>query len=378
MPVAIDLTVEKAPPQLAARATSSRLLNLDLLRGYFVMMLAAIHLDYVPSLFGSFDGRGSLWVSEADGFFLISGMLVAMLRRRDLERGGMMLATRRSWRRAGQLYVLACGLTLLYTALARFGLRSGWTGIMPGVDAHSSWPELMVRTLTGRYIYGWANFLMMYVPMFLLAPLLVWALRRRLDALVLIVSLAAYASLTWHGEGAAQGYLQWQADFVLGAVIGFHFKSIGSRLGAVAHAVRTRLAWIAMTAAALLYAAGMVMLYHPSWHDGSRLYDDLLADNRLGLIRPLLCVVMFAGGYAALTMLRRPVMATVGPLLELFGKNSLYVYVAQSLFVFVVPLVLPRQSGIGGFFVNSAVDLAIVGIVWLGLRTEFLTRYVPR
>lgn len=360
----------------ATRSSSGRLLNFDLLRGYFVVMLAAIHLDYLPSLFGAFDGRGALWVSEADGFFLISGLLAAMLRRRELEKGGLGLATRKSWRRARQLYVLACALTIVYTLLGRVAVHHGRTP-MVGLDASSSWSEVVTRTLTLRYVYGWADFLTLYVPMFLALPLLVWALRRRLDAVVVVASIAAYASLTWHSWGDASPYIQWQADFVLGAVAGYHFTTIRARLAGASARVRLTLAWLVVIAAIAIYTAGTVMLYHPWWYD-HRLSNELLANNRLGLLRPLLAVLMVAGEYVLLSWLRKPLMATVGPLLELFGKNSLYVYVLQSAFVFVIPFLLPDKTGLPGFFGNTALDLSIIAVIWLGLRTNFLTRYVPR
>jgi len=366
---------EPTPPR-----RSNRLLNLDLMRGYFVLILAAVHLNYVPSLFGWFDGRGVLWASEADGFFFISGMLVAMLRKRDLAKGGLVLATQRSWRRARQLYVVACGLTLFYTALGRFMADQDVHGVKGGLDAHSSWLEVVWRTLTLRYVYGWADFLTFYVPMFIVAPVLVWALTKRWDWLVVVLSLGAYVALTWWYPGPAQPFLQWQAPFVLGAVVGFHFDELRAWFAGMRRAARLTLAVAAMVAAAAIYAAGLLMLFHPSWHpptsgvDTPGLYNTLLGNNRLGLLRPLLCLVMFAGGYVALSYLQRPVMATIGRLLELFGQNSLYVYVVQSFFVFMVPFVLKPH----GFFVNTALDLAIVALVWLGLKTNFLTKYIPR
>src|SRR5689334_7769683 len=92
------------PDDVVTAATASqtpqrkRLATLDLMRGYYVGVLAAIHLDYVPSLLGLVDGRGALLVSEAEGFFMISGLLVGMLRRRDLERHGVRRMTLNSWK----------------------------------------------------------------------------------------------------------------------------------------------------------------------------------------------------------------------------------------------------------------------------------------
>ncbi len=344
------------------------------MRGYLVLILAAVHLDYVPSLFGWFDGRGALWVSEAEGFFFISGMVVAMMRHRDIQRAGFVIAVRRSWRRAAQLYVVACTLTLLYTALGQFARSRGWPGVKVGLDTHSSWWGVVVHTLTLRYVYGWADFLTFYVPMFLAAPLIVWALMHHLDAVIVAVSFAAYASLTWRPWGVAAPFLQWQACFVLGCVVGFHFHDIRAWAAALTRRSRIILAALAVGAALAIYTVGLVMLFRAIWQPTTPLYSELVANNRLGLLRPVLCVITFAGGYVALEYLQRPIMATVGRILVLFGQNSLYVYVVQSLFVFTVPFLLHRR----GVVFNTTLDLCIIAIIWLGLRKRILLRFMPR
>ena len=50
----------------------SRIITLDILRGYFILAIASVHLAYYPSLLGLFEGRGQLWVSEAEGFFFFA------------------------------------------------------------------------------------------------------------------------------------------------------------------------------------------------------------------------------------------------------------------------------------------------------------------
>jgi hypothetical protein len=67
-------------------------------------------------------------------------------------------------------------------------------------------------------------------------------------------------------------------------------------------------------------------------------------------------------------------MATIGSFLVLFGQNSLYVYVVQSVFVFTVPFFLHPE----GFLFNTAVDLSIVAIIWFGLHKRILLRFMPR
>jgi hypothetical protein len=380
----VESPTRNAPPsgsaagqaQLAAATKSGRLVAIDLLRGYFILMLASIHLDYVPSIFGYLDGRGRLWVSEAEGFFFISGMLVAMMRRKDLERSGFFEATRRSWSRALKLYAVACTLTIAYTALGRLSMALNQSGEKPGLDTDSSWSRVVINTLNLHYIYGWADFLTFYVPLFVLAPVLVWLISRQLSWLVAITAVAAYASMSFYPSfwGAAGAFVQWQVHFVLGMVLGYHLPELQRRLGTMSSRTRAWLAGVAVGSAVALYTIGMITLWSPAVRPTGHLYDLLIFDNRLGLLRPLFTVVMFAGGFVLVSKLQRPIMATVGKVLTLFGQNSLYVYVIQSFLVFTVPFV----TGSRGALFDTALDAALMAVVWLALKKHFLFRVIPR
>lgn len=353
-----------------------RLVPLDLMRGYFVLILASIHLDYMPSVLGYLDGRGRLWVSEAEGFFLISGLLVAVMRRRDLEGSGLGLAARRSWARAGKLYVVACGLTLAYTGLGRAAAVLQLSGAPAGLDTDSSWWDVVRRTLNLHYVYGWADFLTYYAPLFVVAPVLVWLMAHRLGWAVVLASVAAYESMSvipgfWGASGA---FIQWQVYFVIGAAIGYHLPEITRWLEGMSPARRARRIRCAIVAAASLYGLGTLLLWAPSLQPTGDWYDRLMFDGRLGLLRPVVALVMFVGGYALLHRLQRPLMATVGPLLTLFGRNSMYVYILQSAFVFAIPFVV-RSHGIA---FDTALDSAVIAAIWLGLRTRFGFRVIPR
>ena len=81
-----------------------RILALDLLRGYLLCVITIDHLFRFPGLFDLFTGRGQLWVSAAEGFFLISGILVGKIYGSKIAynlRG----ETKKLWGRAGKLYL---------------------------------------------------------------------------------------------------------------------------------------------------------------------------------------------------------------------------------------------------------------------------------
>src|SRR6478752_2733089 len=61
-------------------SSASRFLALDYLRGFFIIVIIVDHLWRWPSLFEFISGRGELWSSAAQGFIIISGLLIGYIR----------------------------------------------------------------------------------------------------------------------------------------------------------------------------------------------------------------------------------------------------------------------------------------------------------
>ena len=350
-----------------------RLATLDLMRGYYVGVLAAIHLDYVPSLLGLVDGRGSLLTSEAEGFFMISGLLVGMLRRRDLERHGLVRMTLNSWKRALQLYIVAVPLTLLFTFIGRVAVHHGHSQVKSGLNMSWKPVPLLEQALTLNYTYGWADFLTYYVPMFLIAPLAVWLLSKRLWPIVLGGAYLGYWLPSHSDTGWARPFLQWGVYFVIGAAAGYHREDL-RRLMARLTPAWNRAVRIAFIAAALvIYGAGLVLLFRPTLVSHSADYVMLFQNGRLGVLRPLAAPISVAGTYFLVRRFEEPLVRTVGKVLIPFGRNSLYVYVAQSFVVFLVPFAFGPQD----FLLNTVFDFGVIAVMWMGVRTRFLAFLIP-
>lgn len=81
----------------------------------------------------------------------------------------------------------------------------------------------------------------------------------------------------------------------------------------------------------------------------------------------------FAGTYLLIRRFEEPIARTAGKVLLPFGRSSLYVYVAQSFFVFLVPFAF----GARGFWFNTVIDLSIIAAIQLALRARFLAFLVP-
>jgi len=159
---------------------ATRLNTLDLLRGWFLVVIASDHLIRIPSMFDLITGRGLLWVSAAEGFFFISGMLVGITRGRQMQLDGLKAASRRLWARAGKLYVASVILTFAYLFLGYWLQSRGVTAIKGGLTHFGSVGELFYNVFNLNYTYGWADFLSFYAVFLGLAPLALWLLRRKL------------------------------------------------------------------------------------------------------------------------------------------------------------------------------------------------------
>ena len=152
---------------------SERILAFDLMRGYFLFVILIDHLGFYPNGFDFITGRGTLYVSTAEGFFVVSGLVLGIVRGRKLLNQPFKNAAKLLWKRAFQLYATSIILTLLFTAVGQLFL--GNPGLKYGIFTDwSHWGTLLWRTFTLQYTYGWADFLRLYAIFIFFAPFALW------------------------------------------------------------------------------------------------------------------------------------------------------------------------------------------------------------
>lgn len=384
MPAAVTPPAETSP---------SRIIALDILRGYFILVIASVHLHYYPSLLGAFDGRGQLWVSEAEGFFFISGTVLGLIRHRDLVRNGWRVAANKLWLRARKLYIAAMILGAVYITWGVIMQSVGIAGAKPGLPTWPLW-QTVLSLLTLRYTYGWADFLVYYVAFILVAPAALWLMARRLTWVVIAVTTAVWVWRWTGSHGALDPFIQWQMYFFMGLTLGYHWSTVTGWFGRLS---QTTLKWLrrgAYIAAALIYIVSSLLTFVPEWFQnrdvpagrlgsiiqhiidisGNYVYSRLLVDGRIGLLRPLVWLVIFAALFSLVRRYEDQILRALGWLLVPFGSNSLYVYIVESFLLFTVPFF----TGQSNFWINSLIEVAIVTIVWLGLRNRVLFNVIPR
>jgi hypothetical protein len=392
------VTTKTQPTALIEHPTpTGRIIALDLLRGYFILVIASIHLAYTPSFLSAFDGRGQLWFSEAEGFFFISGLLIGIIRHKDIIRFGLKVATKKTLRRSLKLYAASVVLTLGFVVLARTLISYNIGGVKAGVDTTSSWLHLITQTLTLQYSYGWTDFLIYYASFLFVAPLALWLLRKKLWWVVLLISGALWY---WHWTNFGiphilNSFLLWQMSFFLGVVIGYHWDQIIAYTKTLSWSLRRRIGNLLIASMAIMYLVSYILILGaehiekfpqqvPGWGHGlanlligmddDHGYNRLLVDGRGGLLRPLVLLLMMAGLFVLVRRYEAEIVKAAGWLLIPFGQNSLYVYILQGILIFLVPLFITH----GSFALNTLIEIAVTIIVWFAIRHKFLFKIIPR
>lgn len=351
---------------------TKRIATLDLLRGYFLIVILVNHFNHFPGFFDIFTGRGALWASAAEGFFLVAGIMVGLIRGREAKNGQLWSAVKKLWKRAVLLYVCAIGLTLLFTIIG--WQLVGQAGLKPGLSG-SSFIGTVWETITLQYIYGWADFLQFYAVYLLAAPLALWLLVKRLWWVVIILSLAVFT------QRSHSHFVWWQLYFFIGTVVGFYLQSIenwGHKLP------REKRQW----GLALLYGLSLVTLAisvmfgvvrpfiisHPGFlTEQLSSLKALLVDwggtvdpwfdrwSNYGLGRLPIALLWFSALYVFVRSHEAKVEKYLGGLLMPLGQNALLVYSFDAALLFGLVLVSPTDKNI---LANVALSALAIGLSW--------------
>lgn len=376
-------TISAGAPLVAAPArrlgydptASRRDLRLDLLRGLCLLKMVFDHLWPVPL------HAVTYWigyVTAAEGFFFISGVVVGIVYGRRLRIDGRAPVARALWRRSAHLYLANLGLVFFMVALEHTGVLSLQRFTDLWRDGFAWWE--LLRFDQPYFL----QVLPRYVCFLAAAPLVLLALERGRWRLVLLASgaswlahLAGLGPLPWVESPATEfPILGWQLLFVVGVVAGHHRLA----LGGLWHRLRDEPATLpslfaVATAFALLQVAVVEGLLTPP----ARAYHLLLDRSQLGPLRLLDLAVVFALCFHLVDRFWRPLYRATGPLLLTLGQHSLYVFLMH---VLVVWLAWAARPWLPDVVLDSvgwalAVDAALLGLLWWMTRRRVFFALVP-
>ena len=341
-------------------------------------------------------------VSSAEGFVLLSGLVVGLVYGRHAKRDGLMSAAKRLWSRAFQLYranlfvILSIALLGLLPFINVFDVTHWW---IPGDRANAyylypldtaPWWEWLWKALTLQVGPHQYQVIGLYVVLLSLAPIAIFLLLRDYWSWVLLVSWAMYIAnlffmirLTPTKFELGFPLLTWQLLFFNGLVIGFYHKQILNWL----LADKNRwVGWLAgLTCLGFMFLAfnNPYAMFWP-WEHLSFVPSDIFQSiyafwfnkTLLGPGRLLNNAALFVTMYILLSRYWLGFNKLLGWFLIPLGQASLYVFTVHVyIILLVINLPIPiHDSFVWGTIVHGGSFL----LIWLMVKHQVLFNWIPR
>jgi len=335
------------PKVSPTKVVSSRILVLDYLRGFFIIVIISDHLWRWPNMFEFISGRGELWASAAEGFVIISGLLVGYIRGYKNQTKPLRSVSQKLISRGIMLYVWMIITTLVLVSASWLLDFEGSIAYVPITENH--WGELIVSVLRLDYVHTLTHFLYLYAIFLVLAPGVIWLLRRGKAWIAIIISIIAwglgvYYSLEW---------MQWQILFFLPAIVGFYFESLLAYYRKLTMRTRYAIRFGTIGVAAVT----------------------LFGRDPITLATVIISFIWFIGLLSLFQLLLPYLKRWLGWLLLTFGERSLTAYILHT-----IPLVFCSLLFIAtdNFWMNSALAAACILFTWGLLKIPHINKIIPR
>lgn len=348
------------------KASSSRILALDCLRGFFIVVIISDHLWRWPNLFELISGRGELWSSAAEGFVIISGLLVGYIRGYKNRNQPLLTVGKKLVARGIMLYVWMVITTLLLVTASWLLNFKGNMAYVPIPQFH--WRELVFSVLRLDYVHTLTHFLYLYAIFLVIAPLVVWLLRRGKYWVVGIASAVIWAI----GSNYSIEWMQWQILFFLPAIAGFYMESITIFFTKLAKPLQTsiRVGLIIATLVSVAWAQIVVLTKAPGSYQSILFGRDPVTLATVGI-----SFVWFLGLLSLFQYLLPWLKKWFGWLLLTFGERSLTAYILHIIPLVLCALLFPVT---GNIYEDTLLSVASIMITWSLLKIPHINRVIPR
>jgi hypothetical protein len=345
-------------------------LRLDLIRGLAVIAMIVDHIGGERSWLYALTGGDAFFVSAAEVFVFISGLLMGIIYAGVIARQGLGAALWKSLHRVWTLYLLTVTLTLTFMALSA-QLHLSW-----GVDVtEATWPDFIVSILTLHRTFYLTDILLLYTLLVLVAvPVLVLlACGRTLFVLAGSWGLWTFwqfvpqhAQFPWYiADNSIFNFPAWQVLFVTAMAIGYHRQHLELRWARIPE----RLVLVISGAVVATTIALYVVFVLPASIPSAGLVDQLFGKVDLRIGRLLVFAGFATFAFGLVTLMWMPIRRGFGWLLLPLGQDALSAYI---LHLFVVALAVKVKPSILGATPASATQntlfqIAGIAFVWMAI-----------
>ena len=365
------------------KSSKRRIFELDLLRGLFIIIILIDHLQFWPSPFKYMTGEGRLWVSAAEGFFLISGLLIGYIRAYKGAKIPLKVLSKKLAARALMLYVWGVAITFF---IILFTLAVGNHPLLPKLpDAQQLASPLTASwaVLTSNYFSDWIYFLRLYAIMLLATPIFLWLLRKGYEKFIIPIILSLYLFSFFHPEAG----LQWQVYFFGAALIGYHLEAIAAWLRShltFKHIMSGLIISFTLLTMVLSYyfVHGWTLVESGTWFMNRETYvairaviDPWFSSNPIMPGRVILAFIWFSGILLLFHYFKSFILRWFGWLLMPLGERSLSGYILQALLLPLIVVLVPVSSSP---LINAVVTIIVILAMWMLLNSKLVQKVIPR
>ena len=362
----------------------TRDLRFDFLRGFAVIAMVTDHIGGEHSWLYLLTGGNKFFVSAAEAFVFISGLVFGIVEVSLINRQGMDAALAKAIRRVFTLYVFTTGLTLAFALFSGL-LRLPWAP----KAGDGGWPDWVLSVLTLHRAYYLTDVLLLYVLLILVSAFALLLMQHHYTWLVLALSWGLWALWQWSPQYAAFPweiqdnsvfhFPAWQVLFINGLVIGFHRKAITRWLsGRVSVWVLLVGTGLLFAGSVLLYRASLAPLVHLTGRDTAWLGSHLFEKDNVRIGRVIVFAVFMTFVFSLTTVLWQPLQKAFGWILLPLGSHALGAYCTH---LFVVGAVTKLLAAAPSRFSEQAttpmttlIQSGGIAVVWgvIALRRPLL------
>lgn len=355
----------KQPPHNSG-AKRQRIIALDYLRGFFIIVIIIDHLWRWPNIFSLISGRGELWASAAEGFVIISGLLVGYIRGYKNRNQPLKDVSKKLVSRGVLLYVWMIITSLVLVA-------ASWLLNFKGNMAHipipvGDWQLLITSILRFDYVHTLTHFLYLYAIFLVASPAAIWLLRKNRAWIVAVLSTTVWLYGFWQGIE----WMQWQVLFFLPSIAGYHFDTILERYHSLSKNARLafRYGTIAVTLVSVTASAMIILPNEPGTYQ-----ETLFGRDPVTLPTILISFVWFVGLLNLFQVILPLLKRWLGWLMLPFGERSLTAYILHTIPLVVCQLLFAQTIDL---WINSALTAGCIIATWALLKIPHINKIIPR
>ena len=354
-------------------ADGKRDLRLDFLRGFFVLVMLIDHIGgNSPLYYLTFGDR--FFVSAAEGFFLISGIVAGIVYSRVMQRQGLKSGIIKALNRLLTLYLITICLSILvlFVEIHFLGQPAGSSG---------SPFSVLLKLLLFINQYDLANVLVVYTLLFLFYPLALILLKSNKSWVVLVLSIGTYTIFRlfpqqpWGPFDTFMDFSGVQLFFFGGVLLGYHrvLDKIDQKLNT---------SWLIIFGTLLVsLIVFWNMVQTPSFFSSFPLSQESI--NRIwhffdkGAVAPgrlLASFITFGFLYILVTLRWKEVQRLFGWLVLPMGQNALFAYTVHVVIVMIFSAFAYVLSyDWNNYWLNALLQLGGIFLIWFMIKKKLFT-----